>query len=147
MAFIGATSAIKALELRWLAGSSSALHPASNGRREELPRARPFSLEPSGFPGASARARACAQKFRILRKFRRVVCSVKRNASLSSSPRQRRAYGHSTSGPSRCTSTTERGGVLHPRATSSPGPVVVISCFYAPVKSPICFNKLEHELK
>jgi len=106
----------------WLFLGPSSNHPA-------LPSRRVF---------ASAR-----EKFRILRKFRQVVCSAKRNASLSSSPRQRRAYGHSTS---RCASTTERGSVLHPSAPS-PGLVVVISCFYAPIKSPICFNKLEHELK
>lgn len=39
-------------------------------------------------------SRKRVQKFRILRKFRRVVCSVKRNVSLSSSA-SRRAYGDS----------------------------------------------------
>lgn len=41
-----------------------------------------------------------------------------------------------------CISTTQRGGVLYPPDSPS---IVVISCFYAPIKSPICFNKLEHE--
>lgn len=41
---------------------------------------------------------------------------------------------------------TRRLRPLHQRhnAGAALAPVVVISCFYAPIKSPICFNKLKH---